>query len=273
MDEFYLESSLRFDSNLYIYMCGGEYCAPGHAYGPAIRDHFLIHFVISGKGTFYFEDKVYSIGPNQGFVIFPNDVTFYEADREDPWHYVWIGFNGAKAAGYLQQIGLSNDNPIIHTQHGDYLVECFQEILASPVQSRGRDLKILGLFYQMLAKLIEENPQNDIFDYREEYIRKAINFMEMNYSNKIRVADIAENVNLNPNYFSEFFSKKLKLSPHSFLTELRMNRACEIMRQNATISIEGIALSVGYPDASTFSKAFKKNKGVSPSDYRKALAY
>jgi len=116
---------------------------------------------------------------------------FYEADREDPWHYVWIGFNGAKAAGYLQQIGLSNDNPIIHTQHGDYLVECFQEILASPVQSRGRDLKILGLFYQMLAKLIEENPQNDIFDYREEYIRKAINFMEMNYSNKIRVADIA----------------------------------------------------------------------------------
>lgn len=46
-------------------------CTPAHSFGPAIRDHFLIHYIIEGSGTFLENGKLYKLHKNQGFIIFP----------------------------------------------------------------------------------------------------------------------------------------------------------------------------------------------------------
>ena len=71
---------------------GWEHCAPGHSFGPASRSYLLLHYVVSGKGVFTVGGRSYDLGPGQIFVIHPYDMTYYEADREAPWHYLWIGF-------------------------------------------------------------------------------------------------------------------------------------------------------------------------------------
>ena len=77
---------------------GQEHCAPSHRFGPFARNEYLIHYCLSGEGVL--EDKygTHRIKAGELFVIRPGEITVYQAHAERPWHYVWIGFCGKRAA-------------------------------------------------------------------------------------------------------------------------------------------------------------------------------
>ena len=61
---------------------GHENCAPLHDFGPAVRTHWLLHYVVSGFGKFTREGVTYDIGPGGIFVIPPYMETYYQADKK-----------------------------------------------------------------------------------------------------------------------------------------------------------------------------------------------
>ena len=65
--------------------CGYSTTAPLHSFGPAVRPHYLIHFILNGKGIFQKGDKTYHLETGQGFFIEPDELTFYQADAKEPW--------------------------------------------------------------------------------------------------------------------------------------------------------------------------------------------
>ena len=77
--------------------CGFEHCLPRHSYGPHIRQNYVIHVVIDGKGILDFRGKRWNISKDQMFILFPGMESTYYADKEDPWYYCWIGFQGESA--------------------------------------------------------------------------------------------------------------------------------------------------------------------------------
>ncbi len=268
MEELILEINTKYDSNIYVYQCGWEKCKPKHSYGPTVRDHFLIHFVVSGQGKFYNQDKVYEIKQNEGFLISPDEVTYYEADEKNPWNYLWVGFNGIKAPDYLKQIGLDKNNPITKPNDSEFVIDCLKNLTESSKTTRGREVRMLGYLYLLLSKLLEESKYNDLLHYKDEYIHKAIEYIEMNYSRNITVKNIAEHLGLNRSYFSSLFKKTLNVSPQKFLIHYRINKSCELIKHHKNLNIGDIALSIGYTDPLVFSKTFKSIKGCSPSEYR-----
>lgn len=268
LEELFLEINNKYDSNIYIHQCGQEICGPNHSYGPAIRDHYLIHFIIDGKGTYYFNDKEYHLKKYDCFLISPGDVTFYQADEDEPWHYSWVGFNGIKASKYLDLIGLNRENPILTVNDSAYVQDCLYSIFESSKITRGGEVRMLGNLYLFLSKLIEETDPKDESDEKDNYILKAIEFIEMNYSRNITVQEIAEHINLNRSYFSILFKKQVDVSPQTFLIHYRINKACELMKMNDNLSIGNIARSIGYDDQLAFSKIFKKVKGITPTAFR-----
>ena len=76
-------------------ICGVEACAPGHSFGPAVREYFLLHYVVRGKGIFRRGKREYTLQAGEIFVIRPGEVTYYEADMRAPWEYMWAGFDCA----------------------------------------------------------------------------------------------------------------------------------------------------------------------------------
>ena len=88
---FHMFSDDRF-MDLTLYQYGYEQCLPLHSYGPFVRNHFLFHYVISGKGTLLVDDEnsqstEYQLQGGMGFLIEPDRVNTYFADRKDPWEY------------------------------------------------------------------------------------------------------------------------------------------------------------------------------------------
>ena len=82
---------------LSIFNCGLERCAPGQTWGPGIRDHYLIHLVLSGKGVFEVGGRTWEVSPGDLFFARPSQLIRYTADEQQPWEYSWVGFNGACA--------------------------------------------------------------------------------------------------------------------------------------------------------------------------------
>lgn len=90
-------------SALAVYFCDMEHCEPGHAFGPAIRPHYLLHVILDGKGIYQKDGKTYHLEKGSAFLIPPMESTFYRADTEDPWSYAWVGFDGKSCKEVLEQ--------------------------------------------------------------------------------------------------------------------------------------------------------------------------
>lgn len=270
LNVYFLENSNRDFNDMYLCYCGLEKCVPLHSFGPAVRPNYLLHYVLDGKGYYYVNDKKYTVTRNHGFLICPNVVTFYQADKDDPWTYIWIGIDGNKVDYYLKSVGLDNDNLIFKSNKNDELKEYVLEMLKHHKRTPYDAFKIEGLLYLFFSKLAQDNKKallNNSNSSDNTYINKAIEFIQNNYLSPIKVTDIANYICLNRSYLTTIFKKHLNMTPQKFLLEYRITKAAELL-YNTDLPIGNIAYSCGYNDPLAFSKAFKKVKGVSPKEYR-----
>ena len=74
-------------------VCGMRDCSPGFTVGPNIRDHWILHYVLSGKGTFVYNSQRLELYTGDIFVVHPDDLTIYIADEKEPWSYIWAAFD------------------------------------------------------------------------------------------------------------------------------------------------------------------------------------
>lgn len=260
--------------DLSLYQYGWEHCKPSHSYGPAARNHYLFHYVISGTGTLMSDDfagrtHTYQIRSGQGFMIFPKQVNTYIADEKLPWEYAWVEFDGLKAKESLEMAGLTMDSPIYHPGARDLSLELKNEMLYIAQHSDQSPFHLIGHLYLMLDYLTRSSSKRlmQTGKIRDFYIKEAISFIEQNFQNDISVEDIAGFCNLNRSYFGKIFRDTLGKSPQEFLISYRMSKAAELLKLTE-LSVGDISSAVGYLNQLHFSRAFKKIYGTSPRQWR-----
>ncbi len=261
--------------DLYVNYCGSEQCEPSHLYGPAIRKEYLIHYIIRGKGTFDFKDKSYKLSKGDSFLIMPDEVVSYQADKDDPWEYVWVGFNGVKALNALKYTGFSKENRINHFPNAEPIIKYINKMLGAHQLTLSDDFKRQGYLYLLLATMIEQHKENlsneETPDYpKGVYVEYATTYIEQNYSKNIKIKDIASYIGIDRSYLSKHFKKNTGMSPQQFLLDLRMKKAASLLK-NTTLQVNEISVQVGYVNPLTFSKSFKTHFGKSPKTYRNEM--
>lgn len=241
--------------------CGYEMCKPLHSYGPAIRSFYLLHFVVSGKGVFKTEGSYKHLSENDIFIIRPYEVTYYEADENEPWTYIWIGFESEyplpSTITERDVISAPFLRSIFESMIGEEYFSTENVDIACETYLSGLIMQLFGL---MLRNEVSSEGSND------NYINRAISMIENNYCNDITVTEIAKALHLNRSYFTEMFKSKVGRSPHSYLTEYRMKKAVNFLAEKG-LAVSVTARSVGYPDVFAFSRAFKNYYGITPTEY------
>lgn len=263
--------------DLNLYQFGHERCKPAHSFGPAARSHYLFHYVISGTGTLYSNNasgttQVYKIKSGQGFMLFPDQINTYVADKDLPWEYTWIEFDGLRVREAILLAGLSPNAPVYHAHSYDIRETMMQEMLYIAQHDNMAPFHLIGHLYLFLDALTRSiKPVNftnsKAGKLRDFYVREALAFIERNFQNDISVEDIADNCGLNRSYFGKIFKNAVGRTPQDFLLNYRMTKAAELLKLTR-LSIGDISKAVGYSNQLHFSRAFKNMYRMSPRMWR-----
>lgn len=262
--------------DLRIYQYGYEQCAPLHSFGPFIRNHYLFHYVISGRGSLdaTAEDGVttrrYELQAGQGFLICPGLINTYFAEEVNPWKYVWIEFDGLRASECLRYAGLTAAQPIYRADDESQGAQVRDLMLYIAEHSESSAIHLIGYLYLLVDALMQSSStrvsaqENQLKDF---YIQEAVNYIEQNYQRNLTVEEVADACRLNRSYFSKLFKDNVGCPPQEFLIRVRLAKAAELMCSSNGL-ISEIAVRCGYSNQFHFSRAFKKHYGTPPHKWR-----
>jgi len=259
--------------DLYLCYCGYARCEPLHSYGPAVRPNYLLHYVVEGRGIFQMGGATHALSKGEGFLIEPNKQTFYQADAQEPWTYLWIGFDGTGAEKCLRSVGLGSERLVFRCPDEEgRLMSIVEEMLRHNSMStldsfvlQARLCDFFAFLAENMSSALERMSQTD----RENmYVHKAVEYIRHHYADGITVNDIARYVALHRSYLFALFQKVLQISPQEYLTLFRLTRAKEELALT-DMPVSAIALDCGYQDPQVFTKAFKHKFGITPLRYRK----
>ena len=248
-----------YNSALSLVQAGYEQCEPMHFYGPAIRTHYLVHFVVSGKGKLYSASGEHVIKAGEGFLICPGETTFYQADKNDPWEYYWVGFVGSQVKQLLKDRNLGSDNPVFSVEDVDVFVDLLKKLVAENDSTNLNREARTGYLYLLLSHV----PLRQKKRLPNRYIDLAYEYIEKNYSYDITIERMAKTLSLNRSYLYRLFMEQVGQSPQEVLRNYRLNKADEML-SSGMYSVTETANSCGFADLSHFSSLFTKFFGRTP---------
>ena len=240
---------------------------------PYERNYYVIHFIIEGEGMFYrfSKNNPLTIKKNSAFAIFKHDSVSYQSSCNNPLYYLWIGFDGEEAENIMQYLGFSQNNLIINLINPQSIIDAFQSLFLS--WKNQDNYSLVAHFYNLIFIMKKNNPYNNIIKPTYSNINlleHANNYIVLHLNQNIKVNDIADYLHINRSYFSKLFKKHTNMSPHQYITRLRLDRA-EKLLITTDYSINEIASMLNFADIYSFSKLFSKHYGISPWRYRKKI--
>ncbi len=259
--------------NEYLNLChsGTDTCPPGKTTGPLVKEFYLIHYILKGKGTYTVGNMHYHLGPGDAFLIRPGQTVVYAADRKDPWEYCFFAFNGSAAEFYLNRTAFVNSD-VAHLKNGnitDLITETTDYLSTFP---RNADLFAMSQLLKMLLVFAED--YDDGTDGKSQLVRpdiqKVLDFISYHYADPITVSDMSRLVALERSYFCRVFKLTVGVSPKDYLTKYRLDKARYFLTET-TLSVSSICERVGFQSFSSFSRLFTAHFQQSPTQYRKAF--
>ena len=207
-------------------------------------------------------------------MIEPHTKHIYNADLNDPWHYIWVVFSGASAPHLLRACGLSKTNIVYHPkdttiQTSQNIRQPLMNILEHPDAS---EAAVMGNFYLFLDQLIQ-NAAHPIIEssnkgmFRQHYVNLACQYVSTYYATIQSLDEIAVYCNISQSHLTRLFRESFHMSLQEYLITARLHRAKELL-VTTNQSISEISWAVGYPNELNLLRAFKSRYGISPKEFR-----
>lgn len=267
MPEKYSDTEGRERMRLQLVCTDNNYKGPDlHRWGPGTREIYSIHYIVSGKGYVVFRGETYALSAGDLFMVFPEEEILYYPEESDPWAYRWVDFKGADAKGLVSRTGFSRKCPVVRGMTG---VEPLFHIYEDGVYGETAKERYTAKVYLLLTYFLKEGKEPG---EKRTYFEDAVEMIQNSYwKQELNVGLLAKSLNVERTYLYRLFMEHTGISPQEYLTEVRMERACELLT-GSELSVQTVACSVGYKDALYFSRLFRKRKGTTPSDYRRKRA-
>ena len=121
--------------------------------------------------------------------------------------------------------------------------------------------------YQLAATMFAKQV-HELKDKKPSYqTERVLNYIARNIYRKITVRDIAEYVDLAPNYLCRLFSREMNISLHQYIQREKITVSCNLLR-NTDRSVSDIASYMGFQTQSNFAAVFRKWQNMTPTEYR-----
>ncbi|MDB6076753.1 MAG: araC 2 [Akkermansiaceae bacterium] len=260
---------------------GAPYPAPGHP-----DDHhfewstgrrlgaFAVVYITAGKGIY--ESETSGISPVEAgdlFVIFPGVWHRYRPDPETGWTEYWVESEGNLMETAIAKTRLQPAEPVVHVGHDDTLMSYLSEIIATIHAEPPGFQALIGLQSVMVVARLRSLRLDQLESRHltgEKMVRQAILAMSKGLHLRMNWEDFSGKLGVSYSSFRRTFRGVTGRSPADYFTEMRMNRAKQLLAAPSK-SIQEVSAILGFDTSSHFSHLFKTRTGLSPRAFRASL--
>ena len=230
-----------------------------------------LSITLGGHGVLQVGEQQFPLSPGRAFLHChrnPDISYYYPADGTEPWHFLWIAFDGEASEtlinkinseyGYLFSVAL--DSPLIsRLQSFQYLRNTIH--LLSPLEAASMVMELLQMLCAQCEKRPQTSPQASLIRQTQALIASAPG---MYYE----VSVLAQRLEVSREHLSRLFREKTGITLQNYITDKRMRQAMELLQQTRLTGKE-IADHCGYADYSSFYRAFRRYFNTTPEQVRK----
>lgn len=250
------------EKNFYVVEFGKSDEGDLNAWGPGIRDRYILHFCINGEGTFNDEkvtDKNY-------FLITPFTKINYFPNPNDKWQYFWLIMGGPRCKSALKKYGFRTTTGVGEYDYKDKLLPLLESCFPDVFEPLGEDA--LDYCFKMIFSYNRANGKTaDSGEPKRKHFNDAVHFINLKYHSGITPASVSKYVKLEEKYLCALFKEFCNTSTQQYINNLRITKSKQLLIQT-DLSISEVAYSVGINDSLYFSRFFKKHVGVSPKEFK-----
>jgi len=216
-----------------------------------------------------------------GFVKINNVITPFHEDQivfidcykphayasNDELEIYWLHFDGNASREYYEYITYKSGNVIQLKETFSFEKNTMKVFNMFHMNNKINEALISKYITNLLTDLIvfinDDTPNNPNSDLIEDTISYICN----NLTNSLSLDELSSRVSLSPYYFTRFFKKETGYTPHEFVINTRLN-AAKFYLKSTQLPIKEICYNCGFTSESSFCATFKKNLGMTPSEYR-----
>lgn len=233
------------------------------------KGKIIFQYTLKGEGEIIIDNQVIRLTPGHAFFVnIPSNHTYYLPSDSEEWEFIHITLYGEEVWRSYHEIVKEHGN-ILRLEDAAYpnqlIFKLFDKAVHEEIKDAFESSSFAYTFIMELKRYLLHSTQSS--KTIPESISDAIRYMQHHYSNPIILDDIVEASGLSKYHFSRLFQSIMQTSPMNFLTKIRLNKAIELMKDQ-NLTIEEIALRVGYSNGNYFTKVFKSIIGMSPGKYR-----
>ena len=225
------------------------------------RSHHGLLYSLEGRETYILENSTIQTEP--GNVIYLPKSAHYYVEMSDPCCVaLCIDFETSAPM---------NSPAFQLTPLNNRLIKSFFTEMEHIWQIKhiGWEAECMSLLYRIMAELEKQAQQRYYPSSTQKRIQPSVDYLHEHFQDSsLRVEILAEQSGFHPRYFAKIFKDIYGVSPKQYLTQLRMERARELILSNR-YTISQVAQMTGFMEIYHFSKTLKHEHGISPSDYSK----
>ncbi|MDE7271691.1 MAG: AraC family transcriptional regulator [Lachnospiraceae bacterium] len=241
-------------------------------YRPKGRLDFQILYVASGKAHFYFGDKGIDTTVTAGNMVVyrPKEPQKYEYYGVEQTEVYWVHFTGKDVKNVLRSYGITDDMQVINTGTSLEYTRIFKQMIIE-LQRRQPDyqemltLLLRQLLISIHRQLTADHKIKNVFLDAE--MEAAMQYFNDNYNTEINIEEYAASRGMSVSWFIRNFKQYASTTPMQYIVSIRITNA-QMLLETTDYNVTEIGNIVGYDNPLYFSRIFRKQKGVSPSEYR-----
>lgn len=243
-------------------------------YRPRGRVDFQMLYVASGRVHFFFRGREETV--NAGHMVFyrPRELQKYVYYGTDQTEVYWVHFTGSSVKEILRNYGITDDIHVLYSGTSPEYVRLFKQMISELQQCQDCYEELLTMLLHQLFILLRRRTTREYplkNEYLEHEIELAMQFFNENYNTAISIDDYAASRGMSVSWFIRSFKKYTTVTPMQYIVSLRITNA-QLLLETTNYNVNEIGRIVGYDNALYFSRIFKKQRGVSPSEYRKKVS-
>lgn len=230
-------------------------------------DSFLIVYTLNGEGTLCYKDCVYSLERGECFFINCMDRHYYQI-KGDKWEFLWVHFNGREAPSYFELFSKDEFKTVSVKRRELFERELWRLIEIHQNKSVVTDILTSQCIRNLLTELIVQKTSGNVGDFSvPKYIKEMMRYIDLHFSEEMKLTELAEMQHFNKFYLSHMFSKYTGFTVKEYIIFARISHAKKLLKYTDK-SVREIAEECGVNNVSHFINLFKDREGTTPYRYR-----